>query len=107
VQARQAPSYVVPGEPLLRAQTLAVTSRCRCGTRLVAGEACLGFAALPEVLRELLDPVPFCGVVCARAYLLEALELFEGSAASAVVRDRDEVHEALARLYASLTTAAF
>ena len=98
-----ASGYVV--ETVLEPHRSRAETRCRCGTHLLPGTDCVSFARPPEAVRELLESLPFCSRLCARAYLLEALALLECAVAPATVRDRDEVLGALAQLYVQLTTA--
>ena len=75
------------------------TDRCRCGRAIRAGEPAWRFVHPPESVASLLSGGRFCSVVCLRASLLEGLELFESSAAAAVVEDVGVVLDELRRLY--------
>lgn len=90
----------------LRVERGGEETRCRCGTHLRAGTERFGFDHPPVAVRELLVDVAFCSPVCARAYLLEALELFAGASAGSVVEDREEVLAAFSWLYAALFPVA-
>ena len=52
------------------------------------------------MLLELFFAERFCGITCARAFILEALEILESSSASSVLRDLEEVRVALRYLLA-------
>lgn len=82
------------------------SERCRCGSRLSVGGTCWRFAAAPEPLATLLQEVSFCSAGCAQAWLLESLELFEGSAAASVVSDVEAVLSGLRKLYGLLVATA-
>jgi hypothetical protein len=79
----------------LRTDSGRASERCRCGTRLSPGAPRLRFARLPPVLAPLLADQPFCGVVCARAHMLEAIELLDARSAATVVQDVPEMLAAL------------
>ena len=53
------------------------------------------FVDVPAVLAGILESKTFCGVKCARAFVLEALEFVGSSAAPQLVSDWDEVRAAL------------
>jgi hypothetical protein len=69
--------------------------RCRCGSKVPGTARCWAFAKVPTPLASLLSGQEFCGALCARAYLLEALSLEGSTAAVAVLSDADAVFEAL------------
>jgi hypothetical protein len=69
--------------------------------------SCLAFDAPPSSLAALVGQELFCSAVCARAYLLEAIELFGVSAATSVVQDVDEVRSDLGSLYAAVARTAY
>lgn len=71
------------------------STRCRCGTRISPGSRCVGIRGLPSSLSALLPDREFCSVPCVRAYLQEALEVLEGSAAPTMIRDFHEVYSSL------------
>jgi hypothetical protein len=73
--------------------------RCRCGRPIRVGEAAWRFVDPPESVASLLSEERFCSILCVRASLLESLELFETSAAAAVVQDVSDVLGELRRLY--------
>ena len=75
--------------------------KCRCGTRFAAVRTCVGFEQVPKSLEGLVAGRAFCGPVCARAFIREALELSESPAAPSVLSDLDEVQKSL-RLLLSL-----
>ena len=68
---------------------------CRCGTKLEGQATCYRFARVPEVLIGTLDGERFCGIPCARALILETLELIDGASARTWLRGADETRIAL------------
>lgn len=91
---------------VLGPQVVMAPQRCRCGTRLPVGASSWTFLEPPDAVVALLSSQAFCSAVCARAYLLEALELLEEASAASVVRDAGAVASALAKLYARVTSPA-
>jgi len=91
---------------VLEPHTAVTSGQCRCGTPLAPGTVCVSFAHPPEAARDLVAGLPFCGVLCARAFLLEALELLEPTSAAGSVQDRDRVLAAIAGLYAQLVAVS-
>lgn len=82
------------------------STRCRCGTRIAAGTRCVGIRGLPSSLAALLPDRDFCSVPCVRAYLHEALEVLEGSAAPTMIQDFHEVYSSLQTAFAYADYAA-
>jgi hypothetical protein len=70
-------------------------ARCRCGTHLGVGGPCFRFERVPYTVADLFAEERFCGPACARAFILEALEVIEASSAPAVLRDLQEIRVAL------------
>jgi len=69
--------------------------RCRCGSWFAVGGRGFRFDRFPEPLEDLLDGERFCGPGCARAYLLEALELTDSTLGASVISDLPEVRASL------------
>ena len=71
------------------------TQRCRCGSAFGRELPCFHFATLPTSLTELFEDQRFCGTVCARAFILEALEFIESAPASSPLSELDQVRVSL------------
>lgn len=80
--------------------------RCRCGTHFGIGTSCFRFTRVPRALAGLLEGEKFCGAICARAFVLEALELIESSSAPSVLRDLEEIRVSLRYLLAVMAIQA-
>lgn len=65
--------------------------RCRCGALLRSGTSSYGFEEVPDTLLPWLGRPEFCSVRCARAFMLELMEVLQVSAAPAVLSDFEEV----------------
>ena len=69
-----------PGHtPRLVRRPADVEDRCRCGTRLPLGAACLEIVDVPRELSDWIQGRSFCRPGCARAYLLETIEPLEAA----------------------------
>lgn len=90
----------------LTAQVAPGPIRCRCGTWIPEGVSCFHFAQPQGPVAALVSEHLFCSVVCARAYLLEALELVQATKAVSVLQDLEEVRAGLGWLYAQLAQPA-
>jgi hypothetical protein len=91
VSGRRAPASLYRLEPYRDADG----EKCRCGSRLSTSRGCVRFEQVPGPLVEIVGDRGFCGVVCARAFILEALALVESSAAPAVLSEIEEVQQSL------------
>ena len=60
-----------------------------CGARIDPATPHYEFTTVPETLRGLLGGKAFCGVACARAFLLETLEVLDCDASGDLVADGD------------------
>jgi hypothetical protein len=58
----------------------------------------VGFEKVPQALEALVSGRAFCGAACARAFIREALELAESSAAPSVLSDLEDVQKSLRML---------
>jgi hypothetical protein len=74
--------------------------RCRCGTRLSEGTPCYEFEGIPEALLTLLRDQAFCTTWCVRAFLLEAMEVLEGSGSPELISDVHSVYSYLQVMFA-------
>jgi len=96
----------LPSSVQLRKRAVGARHRCRCGTRLPAGTLCFEFAPVPEALTGLLRAEVFCGPGCARAFLLEAMEVLEGQASPDLLSDVQSVYTYLHYLFTVAQEAA-
>jgi len=69
-------------------------SRCRCGTKLEVGSTVVRFRNVPSIISGMLENEEFCGIPCARAFLLEALEFLEAASPLGVATDVEEARVA-------------
>ena len=76
--------------------------RCRCGTPLGPGTGCFQYDRVPHALVDFLDRQRFCGSACARAFILEALELIEVEPPSSALRDLEDMRVAFRFLLATM-----
>ena len=79
----------------LRPVVASADGRCRCGTWLPAGASCFTFREVPEILSTIVDSQQFCGIACARAFLLESVEFLDAAAPLAALKDLDATRVAL------------
>ena len=80
--------------------------RCRCGTQLGPGTGCFQFARVPHALADVLDHQRFCGPACARAFILEALELIDAAPLTPALRDLEDMGVAFRFLLAVMALQA-
>lgn len=81
--------------PILASRGAEGGQKCRCGARLKPGALAFGFDHAPEPAASFVQQAIFCSQGCARAYLLEALELFESAGMISVVSDADRMASSL------------
>jgi hypothetical protein len=96
----------LPSSVHLRKRAVVERHRCRCGTRLPAGTLCFEFVPVPEALTGLLRAQVFCGPGCARAFLLEAMEVLEGQASPDLLSDVQSVYSYLHYMFTLAQEAA-
>jgi len=82
------------------------SERCRCGTRAKRDQTWWVLEHLPETISSLFVGVVFCSPNCARAHLLESIELLEALPSGAGATDLREVLASLVSTFASLEDAA-
>ena len=78
----------------------AKSGRCRCGTWLEVGSSTTTIEGAPAALEPLLRGQVFCGALCVRAYLLEALEVLQNTAAPETLSDFHELYSGLQTAFA-------
>ena len=81
--------------------------KCRCGTVLAPGASSFGFERLPRSLEPLLRGREFCGVLCARAFLLETLATMEDHGSPSAMSDVEEILASLRFLDALIGLEAY
>ncbi len=84
-------------------QTAVVATKCRCGTRLAPGGTDFEFHGVPELVRPILEGMPLCSPACARALLLETMEVLETPGSATLLRDVREVYWSLQVVFTVLT----
>ena len=77
--------------------------RCRCGTHLGAETPAYRLDLIPGPVEELVGDQLFCGPPCARAFILEALEVIDASSAPEVLLDLDRMRGEMRRVLLVLT----
>jgi hypothetical protein len=75
-------------------------ARCRCGRALPPGGVSVTFDAPADPIGYLLRGQYFCGLPCARAYLLETSEVLDAAAATGAVSDFESVYAVVHALLA-------
>jgi hypothetical protein len=83
----------------------AVSVRCRCGTRVPAGETVFGLLNVPTSLETMFRPGLFCCVACIGALCLESLETLDSidtPNSRAMVTDLHTLHQRIAEILAAI-----
>jgi hypothetical protein len=73
--------------------------RCRCGTKIPPAATCYLFSRYAPVLQPLVEDRVFCHILCARAWLREAIEEVEGRGSFEVTGELREVYCSLQELF--------
>ena len=98
------PPFDSPDQRLVPQRVLQA-SRCRCGSRLEAGDVAIALVGVPELVTSLFATRIFCQYRCVRAEFLEHLETLDalvGCRAEELVTDLRATYAELAREFASL-----
>jgi hypothetical protein len=76
--------------------------QCRCGARIPIGTCCFIFCGIPPALASFFVDRAFCNVLCARAFLVEVMDLLGSSISNQVLRDAEEAFLLLGGLVVSV-----
>lgn len=79
--------------------------RCRCGTRISAGELVFGLAHVPASLKGLFHTGVFCSVRCIHSFCLESLDsldVIDTADSRSMAVDLREVHGRVHEMMATM-----
>jgi len=72
------PSWSTPLTFRLGKARRSTDANCRCGTRIPAGRLCIEAHPSSSRLQPFFSDLPFCSLVCLRAFVRESIESLDG-----------------------------